>query len=287
MYLRVTPSDEKNTLNWNVNVPWNNTNYEIYREVSPGVFNLIGNSNNNSYLDDSLTNGVEYCYYVKSFGSYLDTGLVNPIINKSQIGCATPLDNVAPCPPTLTINGSCLNLADTINWHSDPTCGSDIEKVNLYFKGALQNAYSLVSTQSGLSGSYIYTNDTSIAGCYYLTATDTTGNISLTSDTLCISPCPTYELPNVFTPNSDNINDYFHPITPYRDVKDAHFKVFNRWGSLMFETTDIDINWNGKKNNNGEDAPSGVYFYICTIHETNLNGELTPRNFVGTIELIR
>ena len=151
----------------------------------------------------------------------------------------------------------------------------------------MQNTYSLISEVTGFSGSYIFTNDTSIAGCYYLTATDTTGNISLTSDTFCINPCPTYELPNVFTPNSDNINDIYHPILPYRDVHNITFKVFNRWGALMFETTDIDINWNGKKNNNGEDAPAGVYFFICTVYETNINGELTPRNINGTIELIR
>jgi gliding motility-associated-like protein len=287
MYLRVTPSDEKNTLNWSVNVPWNNSSYEIYREVSPGNFNLIGNSASNSYIDDSLTNGVEYCYYVKSFGNYLDTGLVNPIINKSQIGCAIPLDNVAPCAPTITLKGNCLNLTDTINWNYDATCGSDIEKVNLYFKGARENSYALIATENGLTGSYIYNNLVSIAGCYYLTAIDTAGNISLSSDTLCIDPCPTYELPNVFTPNSDNINDLYHPIFPYRDVQDITFKVFNRWGALMFETTDIDINWNGKKNNNGEEAPAGVYFFICTVYETSANGELLPRNINGTIELIR
>jgi hypothetical protein len=55
----------------------------------------------------------------------------------------------------------------------------------------------------------------------------------------------------------------------------------------MFETTDIDINWNGKKNNNGDDAPAGVYFFICTVYETSANGELLPRNINGTIELIR
>ena len=70
-------------------------------------------------------------------------------------------------------------------------------------------------------------------------------------------------------------------------MQDITFKVFNRWGALMFETTDIDINWNGKKNNNGEDAPAGVYFFICTVYETSATGELLPRNINGTIELIR
>jgi hypothetical protein len=64
-------------------------------------------------------------------------------------------------------------------------------------------------------------------------------------------------------------------------------KIFNRWGGLMFETTDPDINWNGKKKNDGEEATDGVYFYICTVNELTPNGDVVPRKLHGTIQLIR
>ena len=287
VFLTVAPGDQKNNLTWDFNVPWTNTFYEIYREGPPNLFTLIGNSTTQSYTDDTLTNGVNYCYYVKAFGSYLDTGLVNPIINKSQVACATPVDNEPPCTPTFANSGSCELLKDTLSWVIDSTCASDIASYQLYYMPTSETVYQLIYTAGPGASSYVYTNPKSISGCYYITATDSTGNISAASDTFCIEPCPRYELPNVFTPNDDNINDLYHPILPYRDVKDVEMKIFNRWGGLMFETTDPDINWNGKKKNDGEEATDGVYFYICTVNELTPNGDVVPRKLHGTIQLIR
>ncbi|MBL0098385.1 MAG: hypothetical protein IPP46_19230 [Bacteroidetes bacterium] len=47
----------------------------IYRENAPGVFDSIGFTSDVQYVDDSLNNGQNYCYYVKSVGAYQDTGL--------------------------------------------------------------------------------------------------------------------------------------------------------------------------------------------------------------------
>lgn len=287
VFLTVAPGDQKNNLSWSFDVPWTNTFYEIYREGPPNLFALIGSSATQTYVDDSLQNGVNYCYYVKAFGSYLDTGLVNPIINKSQIACGTPVDNEAPCTPTFANSGSCLLLKDTLSWVIDSTCAADIASYQLYFMPTAETVYQLIYTGGPGAASYVYTNPVSISGCYYITATDSAGNISAASDTFCIDPCPKYELPNVFTPDGDNINDLYHPILPYRDVKDVEMKIYNRWGGLMFETTNPDINWNGKKKNEGEEATDGVYFYICTVNELTPTGDVVPRKLNGTIQLIR
>jgi gliding motility-associated-like protein len=287
VFLSVSPGDEKNNLSWNYNVPWTNANYEIFRENISGVFVLVGTSTTNSFVDDSLPNGVNYCYYVTTYGAYLDTGLVNPIINKSQEACGTPLDNEPPCVPQFLNTANCELLTDSVSWIVDDSCASDLETVQIYFQAAGNDVYLQVASISGSANSYVYSATNSIAGCFYITATDSTGNVSFSSDTICVDPCPLYELPNIFTPDNNGVNDLFHPILPYRDVKDVEMKIFNRWGALMFETTDPIINWNGKRNNDGADAPEGVYFYICKVNQASTNTEIKQILLKGTIQLLR
>ena len=72
----------------------------------------------------------------------------------------------------------------------------------------------------------------------------------------------------------------------YSDIKDIDIKIYNRWGDVVFKTNDPDINWNGKRNNTGQEVPDGVYFYICTVNEIFLDG-IKPRILHGVVQLIR
>jgi gliding motility-associated-like protein len=287
VFLNVAPGDEKNNLSWAVNVPWTNNYYVIYRENTLGVFDSIDFTNTVSYVDDSLVNGQSYCYYVKSVGAYQDTGLVNPIINKSQEFCSTPVDNEPPCPPLLANGPNCPALQDTLSWTNYDSCAFDVATYEIYYAAPGSTAYSLIATVPYGNFSYLYNGISSIAGCYYITATDTAGNTSDTSNIVCTETCPLYELPNIFTPDGNSINDLYHPITPYRDVKDVEMTIFNRWGDIVFETTDAAINWNGKRNNDGQENPEGVYFYVCKVNELSLSGETTQRILKGIIHLYR
>ncbi len=70
-----------------------------------------------------------------------------------------------------------------------------------------------------------------------------------------------YNLGNVFTPNGDGINDYFS--IPNSGLDQFEIKIYNRWGKLMFETTDATKYWDGKTKS-GSNAPAGTYYYITT-----------------------
>jgi hypothetical protein len=63
-------------------------------------------------------------------------------------------------------------------------------------------------------------------------------------------------------------------------------KIFNRWGNLVFETTDKDINWDGKNKDTGKDCAEGVYFYVCQVNFYRLEGT-ESKELHGYIELIR
>ncbi|TAE84362.1 MAG: gliding motility-associated C-terminal domain-containing protein, partial [Bacteroidetes bacterium] len=124
-----------------------------------------------------------------------------------------------------------------------------------------------------------------ITGCYYVAGVDSVGNESFPTNTTCIENCPEYVLPNVFTPNGDGRNDLFIPF-PYRFVKGVNFSVFNRWGIEVFNTTNIDLLWDGTDQTNGKPLQDGVYFYTCEVEEVFLNG-IKKRYLNGSIQLIR
>nr|WP_294858412.1 gliding motility-associated C-terminal domain-containing protein [uncultured Fluviicola sp.] len=73
------------------------------------------------------------------------------------------------------------------------------------------------------------------------------------------------EMPNIFTPDNDGINDFFYP-KELTDIHQASLKIVNRWGNVVFETDDATIGWDGKIN--GENCSEGVYFWILNYSDT-------------------
>ncbi|MCC6371145.1 MAG: gliding motility-associated C-terminal domain-containing protein [Bacteroidia bacterium] len=68
-------------------------------------------------------------------------------------------------------------------------------------------------------------------------------------------------VPNVFTPNGDGKNDLFVPVS--RGVKQYTFRVFNRWGQLIYDGIDKNLGWNGIYN--GRDCPEDVYVWKASV----------------------
>lgn len=88
------------------------------------------------------------------------------------------------------------------------------------------------------------------------------------------------DLPNIFTPNGDGVNDVFYYNTPAGSV--AEFLVFDRWGQLIFNSKSAPIIWDGRTNT-GNAAKDGVYFF--TIRGTHLSGAVFERK--GTVTVVR
>lgn len=99
--------------------------------------------------------------------------------------------------------------------------------------------------------------------------------------TIVVNPICDVIVPNVFSPNGDEINDYFSLID-YQGIAKLNCKIFNRWGNLINEFNTPEFKWNGKSNN-GIPVADGTYFYI--IKATITNGHTIQKN--GPINLIR
>jgi gliding motility-associated-like protein len=91
-------------------------------------------------------------------------------------------------------------------------------------------------------------------------------------------------MPNMFTPNNDGENDFFHPVIVEDQfelqINYQQFKIYNRWGNLVFDNSDPE-GWNGRYNNT--EAPTGVYGYYL---EFDVNG---CQSYImqGNITLVR
>lgn len=70
------------------------------------------------------------------------------------------------------------------------------------------------------------------------------------------------KMPNAFNPNDDKEINRTFGVLQNGIRKLDFFKIYNRWGQLVFESTDTKTPWNGKVNNNGAEAPTGVYMYM-------------------------
>jgi len=66
---------------------------------------------------------------------------------------------------------------------------------------------------------------------------------------------------NVFSPNGDGINDEF--VFDEFGIKVISVEIYNRWGSLVMNWTDLDKGWDGR-GADGQDLPDAVYFYVLT-----------------------
>ena len=291
IYLTITPNDNQLELNWVESIPWVNNTYEIYRETTPGstIFNLIGTTNSIGYIDTGLINGATYCYKIKTIGSYSSSGIASPLENWSQETCSSPIDLTPPCPPVITIDGDCELEETYLTWNNpNNSCADDVMSYSLYFAPFEGDSLELLTTfSSNLDTTFTHADRGSIAGCYYVTATDSVqyGNESAPSNIVCIDNCEAYyELPNVFTPDGSGENDLYHPLLPYKFIDHIELKVFNRWGEMVYETSDPDIMWDGFNLDNKK-CNDGTYFYKVIVYEIKLSG-LEPREWQGNITII-
>ncbi len=342
VWLQPKPLYEKINLFWTFNVPWTNNvqNYPwhyIYRgEESDGEMNLtlIDSVNVNlmgyNYLDSGQWNSTPllntdlYCYYVETQGSYGNPKVESPQINKSQMICVQPNDDVAPCQPELEVatincedfleNSGCgfTDFENIIKWKATVPggCQDDVQFYELYYANSTKAEFQYLATVTDTI--YIDTDLTSFARCYKVRAVDRSGNRSEFSEKVCFDNCPYYELPNVFTPgNNDGCNDLFsaysdreiidengNSICGERDltrcarfVQSVEFRVYNRWGRQVFDYKSggektIYIDWDGR-DSNGNELSSGTYFYIAEVVFDLVDPSKRRQEMKGWVQIIR
>ncbi len=292
VYLQIRTGDNQLHLDFLRNTPWLVDTFEVYRRnENEADFSYVGLSTEETYTDNNLLNGLLYHYYTKSLGHYDIDDILRPLINHSQINSEIPIDTFPPCTIQLSVNSLCDDQRNELIWQNpNDSCPEtdDVVKYYVYYSPTLSAEPtiidSIVSPEAPTTTTFDHFPTTTMAGCYQVAAIDSFDNQSI-SGKVCVDICTYYELPNVFTPDGDGFNDLFKPLDYPREFIDkANIRIFNRWGRLVFETDNPDIEWNGKLLDTDKKVTSGVYYYICDVYEKRLSG-IQPRNITGLIHV--
>lgn len=152
--------------------------------------------------------------------------------------------------------------------------------------GSISNVQIIRTTASGsqvvanLSGNatayadIIDPNDPDLSSaCYYLLATLVLDlpdigqeTLELRSNTVCLDQTPGIYIPNVFAPSGTN-NPEFRPYLQFGDPQEYRLMVFDRYGSLVFESRDPEVGWRGTHKD--QELTQGTYVYVLQMKLSN------------------
>lgn len=209
-----------------------NATGSIPLEYSIGIGSQIGNTFPN------LSSGNYTLSVLDGNGCSVDTAVFIPEINPvNSFFTATPESGVEPL--LVDLNNGSLN-ANNFDWYID----------NINFSNAFNTSYNFDN-----SGTYTLT----LIAYYNLSECADTFSIQIiVYDSLMV------QIPNVFTPNDDGINDVFS--VSVDGAKEIKISIVNRWGNIVYEYWNNSISspstltiWDGKSH--GENVSDGVYYY--------------------------
>jgi gliding motility-associated-like protein len=114
-----------------------------------------------------------------------------------------------------------------------------------------------------------------------LTASNTSGCSNSKTKRLKVLGTCVIAVPSAFTPNNDGLNDYLYPLNAF-NAENIDFKIFNRWGQLVFSSNDWTKKWNGTI----KGVPQASGLFAWTLQYTDKRSG-KPYSQKGTVFLIR
>ena len=227
------------------------------------------------------------------------SGAINPSISWNLLGASLSFDSTI----IYTFEDSSTYIYDFVFVVSEQTC-TDRDSVKITVAPlptvdagndvdlSFGSSFDLGGTPTGpVNSSYIWTPLTNFvfesdsidenpeiefnsSEIYIVLVTDSNGCIN--SDTIKVNLIPDIVVPSAFSPNGDGINDVWIIEIP-QQFTNVTVRVYNRWGSLVYDRAQAGgENWTGN-GNNSKSIPVGTYYYIIEYidfdgQKDNMNG---------------
>ncbi len=250
-------------LEWLQDPAYTAKEYTIQKSTDGGTFTTAGTSATPTYTDTPYSPQPPSCYmigYTDACGNNSPaSGTVCPVV----LAASLQKDN------TVNLTWSAFN-----GWKNGVQ-GYTLEKYN--DQGEL-----IGSVDAGAGTSYSDANQdfANQVALYRIVVRPNDGGItSSVSNTVEVIKDPNLYYPSAFTPNGDGLNDTFKVFSQYTAV--FELRIFNRWGEMLFNTTDLTAGWDGTYK--GNLMPEGTYVFRAKI--TDLSGREFQRS--GSVVLLK
>lgn len=99
-----------------------------------------------------------------------------------------------------------------------------------------------------------------------------------------VDPLFTFYIPSGFTPDDDGLNDTWGPVGQSYEYESYNVQIFDRWGKLVWQTDNPDLQWDGKMRSSLKDVKQGMYVYVFSLKKFNT---FEPKVITGTVTLYR
>ncbi len=213
--------------------------------------NLV-QANSMSYQPTPSANGT-YTYYVQGgIGNCKSTvtSITGQFYNINAIATADVYTGDAPLAVNFTgSNSTGVTSTDHFSWVFGDNTGTSVVNPNHIFTS--EATYTVVLTVTDVE-----------SGCM-----DTATVIIKVEDDFTVI------VPNVFTPNGDGANDFFH--VNVKGAKTAEGLIYNRWGQLLYSWDVLNASWDGVAAN-GEKCPDATYYYLIKVVDKKDKEHLFP-----------
>ena len=225
-------------------------------------------------------------YYLDTTAVVDTTSIQIQVVSTDSCG----LMNVSTIGQTIFLEGSAgSNYENFLRWTPFSMKYTTVYSYEIYriikdipeLIGSVQgNEFTFVDEVSGYDENQADIRYYVVAQSYIELPDGTSKAIFSQSNTILIEQQSKIFMPNAFAP--EGINDIFKPVMVFAENSTFQMIVYDRWGRLLFETTDSASGWDGRKSD-GKIMRQGVYTYIVKV--TQLNGDIVERK--GTVLLMR
>lgn len=300
--LTATSAHQTIELVWEEQQPWNNSDtlfQYVFADTGSGYFlldSVVGGTNTYSVTQFGV--GDTVCSYIETNGVYCIQDTIVTVSTISNESCAVVIDTIPPCAPVLEVlNVDCPDvplaneiLINNLLWSFDNVENCDTNDVvgyRLYELNDNNDTLLLASIEG--DSIKVYDDDSLLSKtkCYRVTAVDEFGIESKLSNIACGDNCEYFELPNVFTPQGDGVNELFIPMPTPLFVESVQVEIYNRWGKLVFsKSNDPNINWNGK-GLDGKPVTEGNYYYRAEVRFDKLLPKDQVKIYKGWLMILR
>lgn len=223
--------------------------------VAPLLFSMNSGNFQNSTLFKTVSPGTQLLEVKDKYGCTASHNLTVQYIKQTAINIL-PHDTLVcyqqQAPYLLTVEDP--SAVKTIRWST----------------GAQSTRTSITPSQN----QSVFVTVTDLNGCMIKDTAFTRVKACNTADN-CIA------IPTAFSPNHDGINDAIGPVVNGCLIKNLDFRVYNRYGQMIFQTHEPGKKWNGRIS--GVEQPQGAYVFMCSF----TTGDNVSRNVKGTFMLIR